>query len=285
MYEIKYPKHIKEPIRIKIAAEQFQHEFRKLFPSIKQKDWRKIDKDIYNWFDGEASELMPVHDFWNAFEGVLRGFKLKSLLFWITAENICWVEKKVKVRDTILTWAPQLSFMGGSPYRASEIIATLKNPKNKKIKEKLRSDSDKRVKSFVPRDFHKVILINNKGEGLVTEFTEHKSFGGYEILEGNRRVLRVIIYDKEYIDAYVGEFKGKEKRPKNYWVPTGFLRNLVFLANVFLAKGNKKAFNNIKAIYKEILKESEFARNISRYRVFKSSQADIGFKKSLKNYF
>lgn len=73
-----YPKHIYEPMRIKIAAQLMQKELRKLLPSVPEKLRPQLDNDVGSWLDGTKSELAPVHDFWNGLEGLMQGSSSKE---------------------------------------------------------------------------------------------------------------------------------------------------------------------------------------------------------------
>ena len=222
----KYPKHFYDPIRIEIAVSQLQHDFRKLLPSVSKNEWKNIDKDISEWFSGEEFELEPVHDFWNFFGGAARELKLKSMLFWITAENVTWKKDEVKTSEIVITWDfPGLEFMGKAPYRVKDVIAKLNQPEYKELLDSMRKDSDKRSKKYMPRDQFPVILFHDSRGGVIDNLR------GHYILEGNRRVVRAIVRKEEKVSAYVGKFTSSdEKWPKNYWIRTGILRDLIFLA-------------------------------------------------------
>ena len=98
-----YPKHIYEPIRIKIATDYVKGELRKYLPGLRDNNlWEKIDSDIDKWF-----EKMGPRDFWNGFHGIAMGFKLKHhLTHVLTAENIKWkYEKKLPLNEHLASGA------------------------------------------------------------------------------------------------------------------------------------------------------------------------------------
>lgn len=263
---LKYPKHFYDPIRREIAAEQMQHDVRKLFPEIKEGDWPQIDKNIEEWFSGEKFELEPAHDFWNFFSGFARGLKGKSLTSWITAENVVWSKEDVEVAQIVITWDfPGLDFMGKAPYRAHDVIERLKKPDMVIEKEKLIKDSDQRSKKFVPRDQFRVILFDDaKGDIINT-------MPGFYILEGNRRTVRAITHDLETIPAYVGRFKNEDDQwPENYWIPTGMLRDLIFMAIRYDKEKDKKAFDVIRKFYQLLLRDFDIARIATIDKAFKN---------------
>lgn len=209
-----YPRQIYEPIRIKIACEVIQKELRKLLPSVPERLWSDIDKDIVNWFEGSKSELASVHDFWNGFEGITQGFKLKKILPYLTAENISWSKKKIPIKNIIFTTnLPILSFLTKVPFRVKILIDFVKNDKNQDKVKEIRINSDKHASSSVPRDDYPIIVVKEKND--------------YKLLDGHRRVIRKVLFEEKDVESYVGKYISDERQPKNYWVSTGFLRDLV----------------------------------------------------------
>jgi len=209
-----YPQQIHDPIRIKIASEVMQKELRKLLPSIPENQWVSIDKDIENWFDGSKSELASVLDFWNGFEGITQGFKLKKILPYLTAENISWTKKKIPINDIIFTTnLPVLSFLAEAPFKISLLIDIIRGKKNQIKINEIKLDSDKHAKSSIPRDNYPIIVLQGDD--------------GYKVLDGHRRVIRKILMGEDDIEGYVGKYATKEHYPRNFWISTGFLRSLV----------------------------------------------------------
>jgi len=276
-----YPKHMYDSIRIEIAAQQMQHEFRKLLPSISDLDWPKYDRDIESWFVGKKSELAPIHDFWNGFEGIMRGFKLKGLLQWVTAENIIWKEVNVPVKEIVFVWnIPDLSFIGRTPYLAQSVISSLNKPENRSKKEMIKKRSDEKAKEFVDsRNDQNALLFNDKKGGSVT------SMKGYQILEGNRRVLKAVADEVDEIKAYVGEFANDaDSHPRNYWISTGFLRNLVSLADDAIANNDQASLLAIEKVITQSLESSDSAKIVFKLRVLQRTPAGEYFKERLSKY-
>ena len=88
--QVRYKKHLSDPLRLKIAYSYVQHELRKLFPNLRDKaTWGKIDSEVIGW-SGKNPTLVPVRDFWNGVNGISTGFKLKQIVTWLTSENIKW---------------------------------------------------------------------------------------------------------------------------------------------------------------------------------------------------
>jgi hypothetical protein len=272
----KYPKHFYDPIRIEIAVSQMQHDFKKLFPSLNSKDRENIEKNIVEWFQGEEYELEPVHDFWNFFCGVTRGLKLKSLASWITAENVSWREEFVKLSDIVITWDfPGLDFMGKAPYKVSDVKTQIFSSKNEKVLKKIREDSHYRSQRYTPRDHFPVILLHDPKGGIID------SLSGYYILEGNRRIVKAIVENKDKINSYVGRLKDEEKWPKNYWVSTGILRDLIFLAINYEKEGDERAFNVTRNFYQLLLRDFDLARVATIDKSFKNFEKNERLQKEL----
>lgn len=87
--------HLYEPLRRQIAIQYIQHEWRKLFPQLRGKElWQAIDKQIVDWY-----EMLSIRNFWNAVHGITIGFRLTSIVPWITSLNIKWEEKEVPFNE------------------------------------------------------------------------------------------------------------------------------------------------------------------------------------------
>lgn len=269
----KYPKQFYDPIRIKIATDQFKHDFRKLFPSLPYNEWTKLDNDIDRWFEGEEFELEPVHDFWNLFGGMTRGLKLKSLLFWTTAANIEWVQEKIKLSEIIITWDfPGMEFMGKAPFSASEASRFLGLKENSQKKRQLQEDSDTRSRKYAPRDQFPVILFHDQ-TGKTLGDTK-----GYYVLEGNRRTVKAIVHDKKELVAYVGRFNDLESKwPEDYWFRTGILRDLIFLANWYERENDEKAFKTVRNFYQLLLRDFDNTRIATIDKSFKNFEKSERF--------
>ena len=258
-------------MRVEIAVNQVQHDCRKLFPSIPEKEWKKIDRDIRGWFDGDANELEPAHDFWNFFGCFARSLKMKSLLSWVTAENVTWSKEDVPLKKIIYTWDfPGLEFMGKAPYRASKVIEILQDKKNRNKRRELANDAAARSKKFCPRDQFPIILLQDSKGGVIN------SSPGYYILEGNRRVTRAILKNKEKIPAFVGKLTNAQEDiwPENYWLITGMLRELIFLSVGYNKKKDQQSFEVIRKFYQLLLRDFEIARIATFDKSFKNFERD-----------
>jgi len=265
----KYPKRFHDQLRIEIATSQIQHDLRKLLPSLAEKDWKKIDQDISEWFLGEKFELEPLHDFWNIFGGFARGLKLKSLLFWVTAENVDWSKEEIIVDDIVVTWDfPGLEFMGVAPYRAKDIKKRLNEKKNEEIKNKLIQDSLCRSKKYVDRDRFRIILFYDPYGGVIN------TQKGFYVLEGNRRTIRAIVTGQKKIAAYVGRLKPEELWPKDYWFNTGTMRDLIFIALGYKKENDQGSYEFVRKYYQLLLRDFEIVRIATIDKSFKNFEKD-----------
>jgi hypothetical protein len=249
-----YPDHIYDPTRIQIASELVQHEFRKLFPSVPRKLWPALDGDIANWFDGERFELAAVHDFWNAADGILRGFKLKGLIRYITAENVRWEQLEIPIERIDIVWHlnPLLARFGEPPYDTRVIAKGLAT--DPELKAALLADSDLHSESSLPRDHYPVLLIGDNGR--------------YKIGDGNRRVLRALLYGRPTIFAWVARMPD-HKQLHNYWVSTGFLRTLGEQAKVAEETGDKETLAGLQRVVGSLFEQSVIAETNFELRVQK----------------
>lgn len=276
---LKYPKHFYDPIRVEIAVSQIQHDLRKLLPDLSAKELKNLDKNIVGWFFGEDFELEPVHDFWNFFDGFSRGLKLKSLLSWITAENVVWEKKMVEVKNIIITWDfLNLDFIGKAPYKAEKIIKELNRQEYKELKRKLKNEADWRSKRYHPRDGFPIVLFDDRDGGVFDHFR------GHHILEGNRRVIRAAINGDEKIISFSGKFRNKKDLwAKNYWISTGILRDLIFLAINYEKEEDEKSFNVVRNFYQLLLRDFDLARIATIDKSFKNFETSHKLQKELLN--
>lgn len=260
-----YSSHFYEPIRIRIARDLIEKECRKFFPSIKdEKIWRKMDWDIDNWFDGKASELAPVHDFWNGLEGIMRGFKLKDALTFITSENINWKLTKVPVNKIVFSVdLPITKKIVRAPYDSQVLIDYVEN--NKEEAKKIKIDSDIHALSSSPRDYYPIMVLKDGKK--------------FQILDGHRRTIRAIIYHKNNIRAYCAEFTTKQRIFKNYWVSTGFLRNLTRIWRIARDSNDQQTAKSVIKILQTLANKHDNVRYILPKRVLnKKPYSDIKIK-------
>jgi len=246
-----YPTHIYDPQRIEIATGLIQHEFRHLFQSIPEALWPALDRDIAGWFDGDKYDLAPAHDFWNATDAIMRGFKLKGVVKYITAENATWRLADVPVIDIDISWKlPPLAPLGDPPYDTRELkkrIAT-----DPQLYRNLTINSDFHAATTVPRDHYPVLLLSNGGR--------------IKIADGNRRVLRALLHDRRTIRAWQAEWPADQPL-RNYWVSTAFLRELGEQALVAQAANNQPVLTSLRELIHSLFEQSTIARTNFDLRV------------------
>jgi hypothetical protein len=229
--KIKYPKHLEEKIREEVALSYLKHELRKIFPSI---DNREI-LGLMN-----SKELCNPRDFWNGLHGVSMGFKLKNILYLVTAENIVWKREKVKCNE--IYFGVELdSTKKIKPGKISgeEYFDFYLNDENRRTQElknvlKIRGNNAEREKD-------PIIII--KKEELMS------------VHDGNGRLARHILEKESEIEAFVGTMKGKE--PVNYWLPTSFLVEFLFYVYQVIDSNNEELFIKQIAVLKNMLSRSK----------------------------
>lgn len=258
-----YPKHLYDPIRVAVARDYITHEFRKMFPSLREpSSWEVIDSDVKNWL---TSEPLSARDFWNTFHGIAMGYKLKNhLTQLLTAENISWERKEFPVKQ--FWFGVSLDHMQerwkDAP-SAEVVIEYFNKPENQERRNKELEYSLSLSKQAFERDSHPIIAIHK-------QFTEEVRCSVYE---GNRRLLKAILEGSDTILADVGTYTTEEKIPKNFWLPTSFLIDLV---DAGILTSN---YDSTLSMLKELTKHSESGDYELKNRVLIGSSE---FRKKLK---
>lgn len=243
-----YPDHIYDTVRIDIMAELLTKEFIKLFPSLNSDIYKLMGGDVLNWFDGKASDLAPVHDFWNLADGIMVGSKLKQIVKTLTAQNYSWSQNiEIDLKNIKIVWPMgTLSEIGNPPYNYSDVTTYFSDLENKRRNMDL-------IKTFQgdysPRDDYPIML-------------RESVIGSYDILDGNRRVWQAILYDKNVIKANVGKNNNSldDRQPMNYWVTTGELRKIMSYLAICIEQDKQEIIESIRAYLKYIFKVSDIAR-------------------------
>lgn len=216
-----YPKHLYEPVRIKIATNYLKQELRKFLPSLRGSIWKKIDSDIEDW-PGKNPNLLPgLRDFWNGFHGIAMGFKLKNkFIQFITAENVAWrLEKDYPLGDNIASGGgyPYISDKLSGNINANQIREFFNQKENKKLGSVWRKKFTEYGKSSEKRENFPIVAIERESEGKKVA----------SVHDGNRRLILAILQGRKTIPAYIGKFTDKGSTPKNFWLPSSFLMELV----------------------------------------------------------
>jgi len=244
-----YPSHLDDPIRIELAVSYLQHEFRKLLWRVPEDHWPAIDKDISAWM--KSPQLNTPRDFWNGFHGVCMGFKLKiGLIYFVTAENIQWRKEAIPVEK--LTFGiefPPTQEVKKGILPAREVVQFYSGPKNKKIREKQKKITEAFSQGTPPRDDDPIIVT----EKMVDEKEV------LSVYEGNGRLVKAILEEKERLSAFVGRFTTKEKKPRNYWMPTSVLMEILYFAREAFERKDGESFKNYMAVLRDLLAKSESA--------------------------
>ncbi len=217
-----YPPHIYDPIRVEIATVFLKRELRKMLPHLKGKEiWDQIDLSVENWFPQDHN-LIKTRNFWNGFDGIALGFELKTgFTSVLTAENIHWELKAKLPLDNKLASGGNLKYiseeLSENRPRAIGLREFFSRPQNKELANHWTDEFKKHGQSSEPRDHFPIIAL--QGEDNRQEI--------YSIYDGNRRMILAILEEKETIPAYIGIWETAEMTPKNFWLPTSYLMNLV----------------------------------------------------------
>lgn len=208
-----YPAHIFEPVRIEIAREIALKEYYKLFPMLEAFNFEQVSSSMLYWLHGAGYELAPVCDFWNFIDGMMISLKLKDIVPQITSQNINWQLEVLNPHELqIGVPVGNLAEHGQPPYSYDFI--------NQKVLQNLqqlvinrRISDEKSSDTVVPRDHYPIVVRREEN-------------GNLKLLDGNRRIMRSLLYGKTTINAWVGTVTAVPHL-RNQWVNTGYLRRLL----------------------------------------------------------
>lgn len=240
MAKLKYPPHLYDPLRRKIATDYIHHELRKLFPSIRDKKmWAQLDNDVLKWWN-ENPTMAPIRDFWNGLHGISMGFKLKNIAAWLTSANIKWEEKETSIENLWFgSTLDDLKQISEKP-SAKEVRDWFFDPSHKSSFDIARQRAQKEVETTTKRNHFPIIAIKKQGKLIVTD--------------GNRRLLQTILENKDSILAAVGE-PIAEPLIFESWIPTSMLCELVSLNRYWSTIGIDRSAN-FAEIIAELIKTS-----------------------------
>lgn len=207
--------------------------------------WQSIDEQIKNWY-----EELSIRNFWNAIHGISMGFRLKSLVPWITSLNIKWAEKEVPIEELWFggKFGP-IASLGGSE-SAAEVKEKLFLPENQKLFEQTRQKLEQEWIKTAPRDNFPIFVVR-KSHG---DSSEKK----LRVIDGNRRLLQAIVDKKDSILATVGEPVG-EPVLYEHWVPTSLLVDLVFWCKRQVRAG-RETTEVVARLIAELIRDSSAGR-------------------------
>lgn len=238
--------HLYEPFRREIAVRYAQQELRKLLPQLRDRAlWQSIDEQIGKWY-----EELSIRNFWNAIHGISMGFRLKSLVPWITSLNVQWVEKDLPVEEFWfgVKFGP-IASLGGSE-SAAEVREKLFLPENQKLLEQTRRKLEQERAKTAPRDNFPIFVVR-KSHG---DSFEKK----LRVIDGNRRLFQAIVNKKDTIRAVVGEPVG-EPALYEHWVPTPLLVDLVFWYKRQIRAG-RETTEVVARVIAELIRDSSAGR-------------------------
>lgn len=259
MEEYPYPQHIHEKIRVEIATVFLKRELRKMLPNVRGIEiWKQIDKDVENWFP-QDNQTVGIRDFWNGFHGLAMGFKLKNGFTQVlTAQNIQWKFVEKLPLDNKLASGGPLTYiseeLSENRPTASKLREFFNDSKNKKLADFWRQEFQKHGKSSESRDNFSIIALQGEDNGQEI----------FSIYDGNRRMILAVLEEKETLPAYVGTWTTKEMVPKNFWLPTDFLMDLVDLGK---AINTEESYNQTLSFLKTVLPNSESGQYELKERV------------------
>ena len=255
--------HLYELLRIKIAVQYVQGEMRKLFPELREDVlWRAMDKQIEDWH-----QKLGVRNFWNAVHGISMGFRLKSLVPWITSLNMKWEEKEAPLKDL---------WFGGQfgPIKemkcsqsADDVKDKIFQEENEAILEQAQTILKEKFLETAPRDNFPIFVVKKK-EKLT-------------VIDGNRRLLQAIVDKKETILAVIGE-PVAEPPLFEHWVPTSLLVDLVFWHKRQMEVGKDTAETTARMIAELIKNSSAGRKEFNERAVHQDDEIHIKLMNAIK---
>jgi len=232
-----YPIHLYDPIRREVVNSYIKRELRRLLPST---DPLKLDNEIDKWF-----ERLLFRDYWNGVHGIAMGFRLKHhFIHVISAENIKWEKKIYPLDESIVTGVDLGSIVNGVPNErisANNIDVLIHRYKSRF--DKWHREYSKNVLPNTGAGKFPIIAVQEKFPSSRHSNDQHDGYSlgleskskfrdVYSIHDGNNRFVEAIYLGKKKISAYLGTFTTKEFVPKNFWLPTSFLMDLVYNAKL-----------------------------------------------------
>lgn len=203
--------HLYDPLRRQIAIQYIQYEWRKLFPQLKGKElWQSMDKQIADWY-----EMLSIRNFWNAIHSITIGFRLTSIIPWITSLNIKWGEKEVRFNELYFRgkFGPISPLKVDTPDFTDSVKRAIFLPENLKVLKETRQYFESHKNDTDPRSDPPIFVVRKNGK--------------LRVIDGNSRTLKAIVESKDSIRAFVGE-PIAEPVLYEHWVPTSLLVDLVF---------------------------------------------------------
>lgn len=248
-----YPAHLFEPERKLIAIEILGKEMSKLIGAKNNEELARNRQLVSTWLDGSQQELSPVHDFWSTFD-LLMLVKTKRLCRFVTAKNVKWGVGSLAIEELSLTWMPFIerhTEFGPGPWPIPKIRSVFADNPNLYAKAKEENDKNRNHFNF-DRTTDPVVIIKLD-----------KDRDAY-FLDGNGRLYGALMRGKEHVNAWVGHMEGR--KPVDYWVSTGELKNLCYIAQDALRDGNQELHDAAIKLIKNTFEESIIA--VINYKIW-----------------
>lgn len=250
--EFSYPKHLSEGIRIQIARDYIKQDLRKILPGVREKEiWFGIDSEVDGWFD-PSSPVAGLRDFWNRFDGIAMGGKLKvGLIQVLTAENLQWQRVEQLPLDEYLASGGGLGYIDPTldkrRLRVSELREFTRQTEHTDIVNQWRKIFAEQAATSESRDEFPILVVEEleDGESILS------------IHDGNRRMAQAVLNGQTSIRAYVGKYTTADKKPRNFWLPTSFLMEIVKEAEIL---ATEEAYQNTLELLKAYRPLSESGR-------------------------
>lgn len=258
-----YADHMYSPERMDLAQVILQKELRKLFLGLDDAAWAALDKSIGEW----ATDPVKFHleqdgprDFWDSFAAVMESIKLKpSFTAWITAENVTWRKAVVPVKRIQMT--SFLEQLHQVPDLEPDNTVTLEE-----VAKKLAAHAEATALQKRLIDQHSTdsaqdaypIIARDIGNGM------------YAVMDGNRRSLRALLYDRGSLDAWIGSIAGDE--PTNFWVPVNDLTQLVKVYAEAVDSRNDELQRSVACVLRARFNSSAVAEQAFKNRIANQSE-------------
>ncbi len=243
---LKYPKHIYDPFRMEVAASIVSHEFKKIFSDFTNGEYDKLTFQIHGWGTDpkKYSLTQEPRDFWNGVEGIMTGFRLKSVVRFITGENVTWAKEDVDVSSIVFST---------DHFHVDGIkIPTLNNSTTGVLEWLKENNKLEQARALVDESFSKGIPRVND-----SIYCKKDKDGKYHAFDGNGRAMYALLHAIPTLPAFVGEIH--DDVVKNCWIYTMFLLN-------------------ISSLYREKLLELEEYKRILKHLFSLSESAIIEYK-------
>ena len=254
--------HIYDPLRQKIALNFAKGEMRKLLPHLRGESvWRPIDEQIEEW-----PEKLSVRNFWNGIHGISIGFRLKSIVPWITSLNVTWKEREVPLEE--LWFGGKFGAVGklGAGENAAAVRDALMMDENRALLEETARVTEEKSRETEPRDSFPIFAVRKEGE--------------LKVIDGNRRLMSAVVSGKESVLVSVGEPLG-EPPLREHWVPTSLLVDIVFWNKRQVLAGRETTKTSARVIA-ELIKDSSAGRIEFRERaIHRDDEAHLELLKAV----